>query len=55
MKVVVGKAFGHQTPVFSANMKQVIFRPYWNVPPASSGPNWCRRWTATPRTWRKTI
>ena len=32
MKVVVGKAYGHQTPVFSADMKQVIFRPYWNVP-----------------------
>jgi murein L,D-transpeptidase YcbB/YkuD len=33
MKVVVGQAYhGHQTPVFSANMTQVIFRPYWNVP-----------------------
>lgn len=32
MKVVVGKAYRHQTPVFAANMKQVIFRPYWNVP-----------------------
>jgi murein L,D-transpeptidase YcbB/YkuD len=32
MKVVVGKAFHHQTPAFSAYMKQVIFRPYWNVP-----------------------
>ncbi len=32
MKVVVGKAFHHQTPVFSGEMKQVIFRPYWDVP-----------------------
>jgi len=32
MKVVVGKAYHHQTPVFAANMKQVIFRPYWSVP-----------------------
>ena len=32
MKVVVGKAFHHQTPVFAADMKYVIFRPYWNVP-----------------------
>jgi murein L,D-transpeptidase YcbB/YkuD len=32
MKVVVGGAYGHQTPVFSADMKYVIFRPYWNVP-----------------------
>ena len=32
MKVVVGKAYGHQTPVFASEMKYVIFRPYWNVP-----------------------
>jgi murein L,D-transpeptidase YcbB/YkuD len=32
MKVVVGKAYRHQTPVFSAELKFVIFRPYWNVP-----------------------
>ena len=32
MKVVVGKAYRHQTPVFAAGLTQVIFRPYWNVP-----------------------
>jgi len=32
MKVVVGKSYGHQTPVFAAEMKTVIFRPYWEVP-----------------------
>ncbi len=32
MKVVVGKAYHHQTPVFSEDMKYVIFRPYWDVP-----------------------
>ena len=32
MKVVVGAAYRRQTPVFSAEMKYVIFRPYWNVP-----------------------
>lgn len=31
-KVVVGKAYRHQTPVFAKEMKYVIFRPYWNVP-----------------------
>jgi murein L,D-transpeptidase YcbB/YkuD len=34
MNVVVGKAYGHQTPVFAENMRYVIFRPYWNVPPS---------------------
>lgn len=32
MKVVVGKAYGHKTPVFATMMDSVIFRPYWNVP-----------------------
>ncbi len=32
MKVVVGKAYHHQTPVFAAEMRYVVFRPYWNVP-----------------------
>jgi L,D-transpeptidase YcbB len=34
MNVVVGKAFRHQTPVFTDQMKYVVFRPYWNVPPS---------------------
>ena len=32
MNVVVGKAYGHTTPVFSDTMQYVIFRPYWSVP-----------------------
>jgi murein L,D-transpeptidase YcbB/YkuD len=34
MKVVVGKSYGHHTPVFSDSMKYVVFRPYWEVPSA---------------------
>ena len=34
MKVVVGKALGHSTPVFSETMEYVVFRPYWEVPPS---------------------
>jgi murein L,D-transpeptidase YcbB/YkuD len=34
MRVVVGKAYRRQTPVFAGNMQYVIFRPYWNVPPS---------------------
>jgi murein L,D-transpeptidase YcbB/YkuD len=33
MRVVVGKAAGHKTPVFDADVKHVVFRPYWSVPP----------------------
>ncbi|HTT75596.1 MAG TPA: L,D-transpeptidase family protein [Candidatus Binataceae bacterium] len=32
MKVVVGRAYRHRTPVFTGGMKYVVFRPYWNVP-----------------------
>ena len=32
MKVVVGRAYRHRTPVLAANIKSVILRPYWNVP-----------------------
>ncbi|MFP5245816.1 MAG: murein L,D-transpeptidase, partial [Thermoanaerobaculia bacterium] len=33
MRVVVGKAAGHKTPVFEGDIKHVVFRPYWNVTP----------------------
>lgn len=32
MSVVVGKAYAHDTPVFTDTMQYVVFRPYWNVP-----------------------
>lgn len=32
MNVVVGKAYGHGTPVFSETLQYVVFRPYWEVP-----------------------
>jgi murein L,D-transpeptidase YcbB/YkuD len=32
MNVVVGKAYGHDTPVFGDSMAYVVFRPYWSVP-----------------------
>lgn len=32
MKVVVGEAYHHQTPVFASEIRSVIFRPYWDVP-----------------------
>lgn len=32
MKVVVGGAYRHETPIFAASLKNVVFRPYWHVP-----------------------
>jgi len=32
MKVITGRAYRTQTPVFADQMKYLIFRPYWNVP-----------------------
>jgi murein L,D-transpeptidase YcbB/YkuD len=32
MDVVVGNAFDTRTPMFAADMKYLIFRPYWEVP-----------------------
>jgi len=32
MRVIVGKAYGHQTPVFADYMRYLIFRPNWEVP-----------------------
>jgi murein L,D-transpeptidase YcbB/YkuD len=32
MRVVVGKALGHHTPLFVGQMAYVVFRPYWNPP-----------------------
>jgi L,D-transpeptidase YcbB len=34
MRVVVGKALDHRTPIFVERMEYVVFRPYWNPPPS---------------------
>jgi L,D-transpeptidase YcbB len=31
--VIVGKAYGHKSPVFEKEMRYVVFRPYWEVAP----------------------
>ena len=34
MKVIVGRAYGARTPLFSEPMRRIEFSPYWNVPPS---------------------
>jgi murein L,D-transpeptidase YcbB/YkuD len=31
--LIVGKAYGHESPVFEKEMRYVVFRPYWEVAP----------------------
>jgi L,D-transpeptidase YcbB len=32
--VIIGKAYGHKSPVFQKEIQYVIFRPYWDVTPS---------------------
>lgn len=32
MRVVVGQALDHRTPLFVEQMRYIVFRPYWNAP-----------------------
>lgn len=34
MRVVVGSALNHRTPIFDEDMRYIEFSPYWNVPPS---------------------
>lgn len=34
MRVIVGQAMDHRTPLFDEDMRYVEFSPYWNVPPS---------------------
>jgi len=33
-KVIIGKAYGHKSPIFEKEIQYVIFRPYWEVTPS---------------------
>ena len=32
--IIIGKAYGHKSPVFEKEIQYVVFRPYWEVPPS---------------------
>jgi L,D-transpeptidase YcbB len=32
--VIIGKAYGHKSPVFEKDIQYVVFRPYWEVTPS---------------------
>jgi len=33
-RVIIGKAYGHKSPIFEKEIQYVIFRPYWEVTPS---------------------
>ena len=56
MDVIVGQRFPHtRTPVFVAEMKYVIFRPYWDVPDSIVQREMLRRSLQVPRFSTTTI
>lgn len=36
MRIIVGKAMDHATPLFDERLRSIEFSPYWNVPPSIS-------------------
>ncbi len=49
MNVIVGRTFPDQnTPVFAADMRYVVFRPYWDVPPSIMRKEYLDRLRADP-------
>jgi murein L,D-transpeptidase YcbB/YkuD len=32
--VIIGKAYGHKSPIFEKEIQYVVFRPYWEVTPS---------------------
>jgi L,D-transpeptidase YcbB len=32
--VIIGKAYGHKSPIFEKEIQYVVFRPYWDVTPS---------------------
>ena len=54
MNVIVGKANGrHNTPVFSATMREVVFHPYWDVPPRIARTELVPSFRRTPATFER--
>ncbi len=52
MKVVVGRALGHQTPLFEADMRYIIFNPWWEVPPGIAKRELAPKFARSPGTLR---
>lgn len=53
MRIIVGKAMDHATPLFDERLRSIEFSPYWNVPPSISRSEVVPRLRKDPAYWRR--
>lgn len=53
MRVIVGKAMDHATPLFDERMRSIEFSPYWNVPPSIARAETVPRLRRDPGHWAR--
>ena len=53
MRVIVGKAMAHATPLFDERMRSIEFSPYWNVPPSIARAETVPRLRRDPGHWAR--
>lgn len=51
MRVIVGQALDHETPLFDERMRSIEFSPYWNVPPSIARAELVPRLRRDPAHW----
>ncbi|MBX3611518.1 MAG: L,D-transpeptidase family protein [Hydrogenophaga sp.] len=51
MRVIVGEALDHETPLFDERMRSIEFSPYWNVPPSIAKAETVPRLRRDPAYW----
>ncbi|HJV68774.1 L,D-transpeptidase family protein [Ideonella sp.] len=53
MRVIVGEAMDHETPLFDERMRSIEFSPYWNVPPSIARAETIPRLRREPGYWTR--
>jgi murein L,D-transpeptidase YcbB/YkuD len=53
MRVIVGEALDHETPLFDERLRSIEFSPYWNVPPSIARAELVPRLRRDPGHWAR--
>src|SRR5690606_16847903 len=53
MRVIVGQAMDHATPLFDERMRSIEFSPFWNVPPSIARAEVIPRLRRDPGHWER--